>query len=99
MDNIITLLITSATGVLTYFLGHNRAKKETESIVLQNLEKSISIYQTIINDLKLQMVDMNKKINELETKVDELLAENNKLSDLLKQNNANTISKTKRKTT
>ena len=98
MDNIISLLITTITSVITYFLGHNRAKKETESVILVNLEKSISIYQTIINDLKLQMVDMNKKINELESKVDELLAENNKLSDLLKENNANTISKVKRKT-
>jgi peptidoglycan hydrolase CwlO-like protein len=98
MENIISLLITTITGVITYFLGHNRAKKETESVILVNLEKSISIYQMIINDLKLQMVDMNKKINELETKVDELLAENNKLSDLLKENNANSISTTKRKT-
>ena len=98
MENIISLLITTITGVITYFLGHNRAKKETESVILINLEKSISIYQMIINDLKLQMVDMNKKINELETKVDELLAENNKLSDLLKENNANSISPTKRKT-
>jgi peptidoglycan hydrolase CwlO-like protein len=98
MDNIISLLITTITGIITYFLGHNRAKKETESVILINLEKSISIYQMIINDLKLQMVDMNKKINELESKVDELLAENNKLSDLLKENNANTISKVKRKT-
>jgi len=99
MENIISLLITTITGVITYFLGHNRAKKETESVILINLEKSISIYQMIINDLKLQMVDMNKKINELETKVDELLAENNKLSDLLKENNANSLSTTKRKTT
>jgi hypothetical protein len=99
MENIISLLITTITGVITYFLGHNRAKKETESVILINLEKSISIYQMIINDLKLQMVDMNKKIIELETKVDELLAENNKLSDLLKENNANSISTTKRKTT
>lgn len=98
MENIISLLITTITGVITYFLGHNRAKKETESVILINLEKSISIYQMIINDLKLQMVDMNKKINELESKVDELLAENNKLSDLLKENNANSISTTKRKT-
>jgi len=98
MDNIISLLITTITSIITYFLGHNRAKKETESVILQNLERSISIYQTIINDLKLQMVDMNKKINELETKVDELLAENNNLTNLLKENNANTISKTKRKT-
>ena len=98
MENIISLLITTITGVITYFLGHNRAKKETESVILINLEKSISIYQMIINDLKLQMVDMNNKINELETKVDELLAENNKLSDLLKENNANSISTTKRKT-
>jgi predicted nuclease with TOPRIM domain len=52
----------------------------------------------IINDLKLQMVDMNKKINELETKVDELLAENNNLTNLLKENNARSISTTKRKT-
>jgi peptidoglycan hydrolase CwlO-like protein len=98
MENIISLLITTITGVITYFLGHNRAKKETESVILVNLEKSISIYQMIINDLKLQMVDMNKKINELESKVDELLAENNKLSDLLKENNANSHSTTKRKT-
>jgi rhodanese-related sulfurtransferase len=96
--NIISLIITTITSIITYFLGHNRAKKETESVILQNLERSISIYQTIINDLKLQMVDMNKKINELETKVDELLAENNNLTNLLKENNANTISKTKRKT-
>jgi hypothetical protein len=98
MDNIISLLITTITSIITYFLGHNRAKKETESVILQNLERSISIYQTIINDLKLQMVDMNKKINELETKVDELLAENNNLTNLLKENNARSISTTKRKT-
>jgi peptidoglycan hydrolase CwlO-like protein len=98
MENIISLLITTITGVITYFLGHNRAKKETESVILINLEKSISIYQMIINDLKLQMVDMNKKINELETKVDELLAENNNLTNLLKENNARSISTTKRKT-
>jgi peptidoglycan hydrolase CwlO-like protein len=98
MENIISLLITTITGVITYFLGHNRAKKETESVILVNLEKSISIYQMIINDLKLQMVDMNKKINELETKVDELLAENNNLTNLLKENNARSISTTKRKT-
>jgi len=98
MDNIISLLITTITSIITYFLGHNRAKKETESVILINLEKSISIYQTIINDLKLQMVDMNKKINELETKVDELLSENNNLTNLLKENNASTLSKTKRKT-
>lgn len=98
MDNIISLLITTITSIITYFLGHNRAKKETESVILQNLERSISIYQTIINDLKLQMVDMNKKINELETKVDELLAENNNLTNLLKENNARSLSTTKRKT-
>jgi hypothetical protein len=79
-------------------LGHNRAKKETESVILVNLEKSISIYQVIINDLKLQMVDMNKKINELETKVDELLVENNNLTNLLKEHNAGALSTTKRKT-
>ena len=98
MENIISLLITTITGVITYFLGHNRAKKETESVILVNLEKSISIYQVIINDLKLQMVDMNKKINELETKVDELLVENNNLTNLLKEHNAGAISTTKRKT-
>ena len=98
MDNIISLLITTITSIITYFLGHNRAKKETESVILQNLERSISIYQTIINDLKLQMVDMNKKINELETKVDELLTENNNLTNLLKENNARSITTTKRKT-
>lgn len=79
-----TILVSSVTGVFTYLVGRNRKQKEVDSITLQNLEKSVDIYNRIIGDLSEQIVKLNAKINDLEEKVDNLLAENLELKKLMK---------------
>jgi len=84
-QNLITFLISSITGVFTYFVGHNRAKKEVDSIALTNLEKSIEIYNTIIQDLKSQITELLVKVDSLEKKVDDLKKENYELKRMLSE--------------
>lgn len=79
-----TILVSSVTGIFTYLVGRNRKQKEVDSITLQNLEKSVDIYNRIIGDLSEQIVKLNTKISDLEEKVDNLLAENLELKKLMK---------------
>jgi peptidoglycan hydrolase CwlO-like protein len=95
MDLIVNFLITTITTLIAYVIGRRRASKETDNLILQNIEKSVSIYQIIIDDMGKQIVSLNKKIDDLETKVDELLKENNELRTLIKKTDANTRTKVK----
>lgn len=92
MDIPFTILISSITGLITFFIGQKRQRKETDSIILNNLEKSILLYQTIIEDLRDEVTNLNGKVGELQNKVDELMSENYKLQKMLKTN-ANSKSK------
>jgi peptidoglycan hydrolase CwlO-like protein len=83
-DTILTIIITTVTSVFTYLVGRNRKQKEVDSITLQNLEKSVDIYNRIIGDLSLQIDKLNSKINDLEEKVDNLLSENLELKKMMK---------------
>ena len=90
-DSIFTIIISTITGISTFFIGRQRAKKEVEGLALHNVEKSLTIYQTIIEDLKVQVEELLAKVNILEDKVDELKTENHELKTMLrKRNNANT---------
>ena len=93
MDTL-NIVFTFITGVITYIVGHKRAKKEVENQALLNLEKSIDIYNVIIKDMRDQVETLLKKVNELEGKIDELMVENENLKMMLKQQkkNANTKS-------
>lgn len=77
------VIIPAITGFLTFLLGQQRGKKEVESITLNNLEKSVQIYQTIINDLKEEISKLNIKVDELQEKVDSMMEENLKLKKML----------------
>lgn len=83
-DTILTIIITTVTSVFTYLVGRNRKQKEVDSITLQNLEKSVDIYNRIIGDLSLQIDKLNIKITDLEEKVDNLLSENLELKKMMK---------------
>ena len=83
--NILTVVMTSVTGLLTFLLGQQRGKKEIESITLKNLEDSIGIYKTIIDDLRMEISVLNDKVSSLQKKVDELMEENHKLQKMLKK--------------
>ena len=80
-----TVVVSSITGFITYFLGRRRERKELDNLTLLNLEKSVSIYQIIIDDLKKEVQQLNDKIDKLEAKVEELLKENTELKALMKK--------------
>lgn len=80
MSNEILLLISNLlTGIAAWFVGKKRASAETDSVIIKNLELSVNIYASIIQDLKVEIESLNKKIQDLEQKIDELHEENKKL--------------------
>lgn len=81
--DITNVIIPAITGLLTFFLGQQRGKKEIQGLELQNISKSIEIYQIIIEDLKTEIISLNKKVDELQGKVDEMMKENHELKKTL----------------
>lgn len=84
-ETFITLLISSITGVITYFIGLRKAKKELESLALDNISKTLNIYQVIIKDLKGEVETLLIKVGELEEKIDELKSENEELKKMVEK--------------
>lgn len=80
---LMTIISSSITGVITYFVGLKRAKKENDNLTLTNIEKSITIYQTIVDDLKKEIMTLNSKVKDLEEKIDDLMSENHNLKKML----------------
>ena len=77
-----TLLISSVSSVITYFIGLRKSRKEIESITLINLEKSLEIYKSMIDDLTGRINQLNTQVKALNDKVDELMAENYRLKNI-----------------
>ena len=74
------LIISNAiTGIAGWWVGKRRQQADTDNAVLRNLELSVNLYKTIIDDLKEEIHSLNIKIQELEKKIDELHAENKRL--------------------
>jgi len=78
-DTILLFLSNAITGIAAWFVGKRKTNAETDNLVLSNLEKSMSIYQDLIKNLKDEIHELNTKIQELELKVDMLMEENRKL--------------------
>jgi cell division protein FtsB len=78
-DTILLFLSNALTATAGWFVGKRKTNAETDNLVLLNLEKSMSIYQDLIQNLKEEIHQLNTKIQDLETKVDMLMEENRKL--------------------
>jgi len=80
MNNELLLIISNTlTAVASFFVGRRKVQAETDNSVLRNLEISVNLYKTIIDDLKQEIHDLNIKIQDLEKKIDELHVENKRL--------------------
>ena len=66
------VIIPAITGLISFAAGLRRGKIQNESLILQNIERAISVYQTIIEDLKEEIISLNKKVDELQQKIDEM---------------------------
>jgi prefoldin subunit 5 len=60
-------------------MGTRKRQLEYESVKLTNLEKSLSIYQVMIQDMSTKIEQLTKKIDELESTVERLYKENKQL--------------------
>ena len=83
MENYILLASNIITGVAAWFAGKRKANAETDNMVLRNLELSVNLYRSIIDDLKKEIESLNVKVQELESKIDELHEENKRLKNSL----------------
>lgn len=80
-DTILLFLSNALTAIASFFVGKRKSNAETDNLVLSNLEKSMSIYQDLIQNLKEEIHQLNTKITELEAKVDMLMKENRELKN------------------
>jgi hypothetical protein len=78
IENIIITIITTLIG---YFVGYRKSKNEIEGGRLENLEKSIHIYQVVIDDLGKKVEELTIQISKLEIMIDSLKKENKKLKE------------------
>lgn len=86
-ETTILLISNALTGIAGWFVGRKRQQADTDNAILDNLSKSISVYQIIIEDLKKEIHELNTKITDLEEKVDMLMKENRELKAKSKTKN------------
>ncbi len=73
------IILTVVTTLIGYFVGYRKSKNEIEGGRLENLEKSIRIYQVVIDDLSKKVEELTAHIVRLEETIDNLRQENKKL--------------------
>jgi peptidoglycan hydrolase CwlO-like protein len=66
------IILPIITGLITFLLGRRLGAAQTESVILQNLEKSISIYQILVENLRDEIIVLNAKVDELQQKLDDM---------------------------
>ena len=58
------------SSALTYLFARRKYKTEADSTEIDNLKKSIEVYQTIIDDLKERIQDIKNEVNVMKTEFD-----------------------------
>ena len=75
------IIITIVTGVIGYIVGYKKNQADIEGSQLDNLEKSIRIYQVVIDDLSKKIEDLTLHVVRLEATIDSLKQENKRLKN------------------
>jgi peptidoglycan hydrolase CwlO-like protein len=75
------IILTVVTTLIGYFVGYKKSQNEIEGGRLENLEKSIHIYQVMIDDLGKKVEELTFQIVKLEGVVDSLKKENKRLKE------------------
>jgi len=67
-ENITALLVSAGSAILGYLSGRKRYNKEVESVVIDNVQKAVKIYQETLDDLQNRF---DKRIGQLEQELKE----------------------------
>jgi galactitol-specific phosphotransferase system IIB component len=67
--NIIATIGSSSiiSSAITYLFAKRKYRNEADSTEIDNLKKSIEVYQTIIDDLKERIQDIKNEVNVMKT--------------------------------
>jgi uncharacterized coiled-coil DUF342 family protein len=80
MKDILTIVIPSIiTAFVGWFIGRKKENIDLCGERLDALEKSITVYNTIIDDMAKKIETLTAEINKLETKIANLISENKHL--------------------
>jgi uncharacterized coiled-coil protein SlyX len=80
MNEILTIIVPSiVTAVIGYFVGFRKNNIDLCGARLDELEKSLVVYNNIIGDMSQKISDLRLEIKSLETSVEKLLEENKNL--------------------
>jgi predicted RNase H-like nuclease (RuvC/YqgF family) len=70
-----------ATTIIGYVAGFRKSKNEIEGGRLENMEKSLKVYQIIIDDLSRKVEELTTHIVRLEQTIESLKQENKQLKN------------------
>jgi|SaaInlLV_10m_DNA_1039704.scaffolds.fasta_scaffold108625_2 peptidoglycan hydrolase CwlO-like protein len=84
LEKVLYVGSTVIVSFVTFLMGKKKQAAETDSTTLQNLEKSLLIYQKMIDDMGNKIDDLTVKIEELESHLDRLIIENKQLKRKIK---------------
>jgi hypothetical protein len=62
------IVLPAITGIIAWITARNRNRKETESIMLDNIEKAVSVYKTMLDDMRERY---DREIDNLKNKLTE----------------------------
>jgi uncharacterized coiled-coil protein SlyX len=80
MNEILTVVIPSiVTAIIGYFVGFRKNNVDICGARLDELEKSLVVYNNIIRDMSEKITDLRGEIKLLEDSVNKLMSENRKL--------------------
>lgn len=82
MKEILFIIIpTIVSAIIGYIVGLRKENVDLCGQRLDALEKSIGVYNTIIEDMSGKIESLTLEIKQLETKIKELVTENKKLKN------------------
>ena len=80
MKEILIIVIPTVVSALVgYFVGLKRENVDLCGERLDSLEKSIGVYNVIIDDMSKKIDALKKEVTKLEVQINDLLVENKKL--------------------
>jgi peptidoglycan hydrolase CwlO-like protein len=75
-DIIASSMVSIITGIIGFIAGKKRSDKEIEQLSLTNVEKALSIYKEMLDDMKqrydLEIDTLKNKLNEYQTHIESL---------------------------
>ena len=80
-DYIYQIIGAIATTIIGYVVGFRKSKNEIEGGRLENMEKSLKVYQIIIDDLSRKVEELSTHIVRLEQTIESLKKENKQLKN------------------